>query len=201
MKRKPIGLTGNIGCGKSTVAGILRKSKDVVVLDMDSLAKEILFSLPKDFLNQILQADVFTESKLDTKKIAQIIFSDTNRRKVLEDIVHPKLWENIDKVTESVDDNVFVFVESAILYEKGNSANCEFVVMATCPKDLQIKRLIENRSMSLVDIEARIASQMPAIEKEYRADFVISTDCSLVELEQRTKKLFSQIKNKKGGLK
>lgn len=196
MKRKLIGLTGNIGCGKSTVASILRKSKDVVVLDMDSMAKEILFSLSKDFLNQNLQADVFTESKLDTKKVAQIIFSDVDRRKALENIVHPKLWENIDKVIESVDENALVFVESAILYEKGNSANCEFVVVVTCPKDLQIKRLLENRSMSLVDIEARIASQMSAIEKEHRADFVVSTDCSLVELEQRTKKLFSQIKNK-----
>lgn len=200
MKRKLIGLTGNIGCGKSTVADFLRKN-GAIVLDMDSMAKEILFSLPKDFVNQKLGADVFSENKLDTKKVAQIIFSDIEKRRALEDIVHPKLWENIDKIIESVDSDTLIFVESAILYEKESDANCELVVVVTCPKNLQIKRLLENRKMSLTDILARIASQMPTREKEDRAGLTISTDCSLLELEKRTKKLFSQIKNKKGGLK
>lgn len=198
MKRKPIGLTGNIGCGKSTVADFLRKN-GAIVLDMDSMAKEILFSLPKDFINRTLEADVFTEDKLDTKKVAQIIFSDTGKRRALEDIVHPKLWEKIDKVIESVDNETLVFVESAILYEKGSDKNCELTVAVTCSKDVQIKRLLDKRGMTLSDIEVRIATQIPNKEKEKMAQFVVSTDCDLFELEERVKTLFLQIKNKQGG--
>ncbi len=200
MKRKPIGLTGNIGCGKSTVADFLRKN-GAIVLDMDSMAKEILFSLPKDFVNQKLGADVFSENKLDTKKVAQIIFSDTGKRRTLEDIVHPKLWGKIDKVIESVDNETLIFVESAILYEKGSDKNCELTVAVTCPKDVQIKRLLDKRGMALSDIEARIATQIPNKEKEKMAQFVVSTDCDLFELEERVKTLFLQIKNKQGGKK
>lgn len=200
MKRKPIGLTGNIGCGKSTVAKILKGFQGVEVLDMDSMAKEILFSLPKDFINQTLQADVFTEDNLDTKKVAQIIFNNTDKRKALEDIIHPRLWENIYKLIQSLDEKTLVFVESAILYEKGSDVNCESVVVVTCPKEVQIKRLLENRNMILSDIESRIAVQIPSKEKERRSQFVISTDCEISELNERVKILFSQIKNN-GGIK
>ena len=82
------------------------------------------------------------------------------------------------------------FVESAIIFETQNEYRFEAIIVATCNRDEQFRRLRESRGQSDEQILARLDLQLPSEEKERRADYVIHTDCTLPELEQRVTTLY-----------
>ena len=196
---KPFGLTGNIGCGKSTVAGMLAKYDDVTLVDCDGLAKAVMgggeYRLA---ISQALGCDAFASGAIDRKLIAKLIFNDPEKKRRLEAVVHPAVWTEVQAINGGLDDRRLCIVEAAIIYETGDEFRFAEMIVVACSAEEQRRRLFVDRHMDLVDLESRIRSQMPSGEKEKRAKFVINTDCDLAELEKRVAQLHVELKRLKG---
>lgn len=186
--KPPVGITGNIGCGKSTVTKILANcSPNICIIDSDALAKKILYegSLTSK-VTQILGKNIFCDGVADLKQAASIIFNDKTKKQQIEDLVLPLLKEAIQLQAENFD-GVCV-VESAIIFESGTEKNYSRIVLTTCDRETQRKRLL-NKGMTEEDINMRLQHQMPFEEARYRAPYIINTDCSPEELSEQVSML------------
>ena len=194
---KAFGLTGNAGCGKSTVASLLSKYQDVLVIDCDRVAKEVLSSLTlQREINSILGMDVFPNGKANRKLIASVIFKQPEKKRLMEGLVHPIVWATIQKMIEKTPRGTICIVESAIIYETKSENLFEAVIDVTCDYEEQVRRLRENRKMEDSDIQALLTSQLSSFEKEKKSLFVINTNCTLGQLSERVEKLYRKLKLK-----
>ena len=189
------GLTGNIGCGKSTVASLLSQHGDVSVIDCDKIAKNLIASgTYRQEINTLLGEEVFYEEEVDFTLMAEIIFQDPEKKKALEALIHPLVWKAVEREAAKLSDQSICIIESAIIYETSTENKFGAVIVATCEEDEQIRRLRENRHMSEDGIVARLESQISQAEKVRRAQFVIKTNCSLEELKERVHTLYETLK-------
>ena len=196
---KPFGLTGNMGYGKSTIAAMLAKYDDVTLIDTDKIAKTIMdggeYRLA---INEALDCDAFVSGAIDRKLIAEIIFSDQEKKARLESVVHPAVWAKVQEIVDGLGDRRICVVESAIIYEKRDEWRFAEMIVAACSEEERWRRQIVKRGTDFVDLQKRIRSQLPSREKEKRAKFVINTDCDLAELEIRVAQLHAELKRLKG---
>ncbi|RME82285.1 MAG: dephospho-CoA kinase [Caldilineae bacterium] len=177
MSHRPliIGLTGNIGVGKSTVLDLLRK-KGARAIDADKLAHRVMApggpaydAIVATFGSEILAED----GSIDRSRLGAQVFSDPTKLARLESIVHPAVFQalraEIQQATEPV-----VVIEAIKLLEAGLAITlCDQVWVVTAPVEQQIERLMRTRHMSRQAAEARMAAQSPQEEKVRQADVVI----------------------------
>lgn len=195
---RPFGLTGNIGCGKSTIASLLTKYPDVLVIACDRIAKEIILSNEhRQQINAILGSNIFMSEGVNFQVIAEIIFKEPKKKRLLEGLIHPLVWEIVDQEIATVGDSKICVVESAIIFETDNVDRFTAIIVAVCNPYEQFRRLRKNRQMDDVQIQARIAQQLSSSEKEHRAQFIIHTDCKLDQLEDRVSNLYYDLKKQK----
>lgn len=200
MKNPPIyGLTGNMGCGKSTVAEFFGKFKDVVVFNADQIAKELLCEEQySQKLQQLLGPHVFSEGKIDIGKVAQLVFNDYKALQKLESFIHPLTWNSICERMKKHTKISFFLVETALIYETEWQRFFKAVIVVMCDKAQQYHRLHIYRGLSDREIDRRLKRQLANEEKMKRADFVIDTTCSLEEVENKACRLYHHLK---GGVK
>lgn len=192
---KPFGLTGNIGCGKSIVASLLKTYPDVVTLDSDSIAKEIIStSQYRQEINAILGTNVFPNEQVSFEAIAKIIFEKPEKKSLFETFIHPHVWAAMTERISSVDSSTICVVESALIFETKMEEKFSAIIVAACNSLEQLRRLREARQMSDIEIAARLDHQLPSSEKENRAQFVIHTDCDLNQLKERVDHLYQSLK-------
>ena len=157
-----IGLTGPIGCGKSTVAGMLAELGGVVI-DADALVREV--TAPGQPTLEAIHAR-FGEAVfrppglLDRAALAAIVFDDASALRDLEAIVHPAVRVLVEARLEQArrDGEPFVVVEAIKLVEGGLAERCHEVWLIDCPVEVQRQRLAL-RGMEAADIERRLATQ------------------------------------------
>lgn len=157
-----IGLTGPIGCGKSTVAGWLAE-RGAVVIDADDVARAV--TAPGEAAHDAVLArfgDAVRgpDGALDRAALARIVFADPASLAELERLVHPAVRERIlaELVTADAAGAPAVVVEAIKLVEGGLAALCDEVWLVTCDSAAQRARLAA-RAMAAADMEARIAAQ------------------------------------------
>ena len=181
-----IGLTGPIGCGKSTIAGWLREAGGVAV-DADEIARAVTApgepTLP--LIRQRFGNGVFDESgRLDRVALARIVFEDPQALSALEEIVHPRVRERIESVVAEAETRgaPFVAIEAIKLVDAGYAAQCDEVWLVECSPDAQRDRLTA-RGMSPADAERRVAAQGRDLAERLResASRRIPTDGSPAE--------------------
>ena len=158
-----IGITGPIGCGKSTVARWLGETPGVVVIDADRVARDVLApgtpeteAVYARFGEDLRQPD----GSLDRSRLGRIVFSDAAALHDLEAIVHPAVRPRILAEMESAGTAgaTAVVVEAIKLVEGGLAELCDEVWLITCPSEAQLERLVE-RGTSPADAQDRIAAQ------------------------------------------
>jgi dephospho-CoA kinase len=198
MKREtPVyGLTGNMGCGKSTVAKFFSEFSDVVVIDADEIVKELLHAeenLPK--LEELFGPEVFTDGRIDAKKLGQLVFSDRRALMKLEDFIHPLVQRETLEKTIPRPGISFFLVEAALIYETGWQNFFNAVIVVTCGQAEQYRRLRETRGLSDEEISKRLFWQIPNEEKARRANFIVNTDCPLEEVKKQVRNLYRRLKN------
>lgn len=193
--KKPYGLTGGIGCGKSTIGEIL-EANGCVVYYCDAIAKEIIGDpAHRRAICRIIESDEpFLKGRVDWKLLADAFFSDEETKRELENYVHPLVWGMIEYRMRFTPKDTLVFVESALIYEIGWTNKFEAILVATCSEEEQVRRLRNERGMSEKEINKRLYSQISLREKESRGDYVISTECSRERLEQRVNELCLSLK-------
>ena len=158
-----IGLTGPIGCGKSTVAGWLGERAGVVVIDADRVAREVL-EPAEPALDAVIARFggglVGPAGVLDRTALGRIVFADSAALRDLEAIVHPAVRPRIlDAVARAVAEGADVVVIEAIkLVEGGLAALCDEVWLVTCDPAVQRERVV-SRGSEPADADRRIAAQ------------------------------------------
>lgn len=194
---RAFGLTGSIGCGKSTVAALLDAYPDTLVIDTDRLAKDIIVRQEhRDAVNSALGCDVFAGAEV-FPRIAEIIFNDAERKVAFDRLVHPLVWAEVEKQVEASPEKICV-VESALIFETASEGKFLAVAVAACNPSEQLRRLVEDRNMSLEKAKGRVAMQLPAQVKEDMADMIIRTDCPKIVLAARADSLYRVLKKWKG---
>ncbi len=168
-----LGLTGGFGSGKSTVANFFQELGGFVV-NADTLAHEAL--LPESPVLSTVEKifekdDVTTGDKLDRKKIASIIFQDVKKRRALEAVIHPFVFQRIAEEITAAETPVVV-VEVPLLFESGFERFCDHVIFVDAPQEL-IKQRLAAQSFAPAEIEARQNAQMSMQEKAARSDLII----------------------------
>jgi dephospho-CoA kinase len=190
-----VGLTGGIGSGKTTVAGMLA-AHGAVIIDADALAREVLapgtagFGAVRDrFGDAVLTSD----GGLDRAALAQVVFSDADARLDLEAIVHPEVRLRIAQViAQHAGTDDIVVLDSPLLIETGSHRDVAVVVVVAAEPATQIERLIE-RGMDEADARARSATQLPFDTKAALADVILDNDGTIEDLRSQVDSLWARL--------
>lgn len=185
-----VGLTGGIGCGKSTVTDAFKK-KGIVIVDADQIAREVvepnspaLKEISEIFGSQVIQEN----GTLDRAALKEQVFSNTEKLNQLEAILHPKIKAAIQQeMTDSeafVDKSPYVIVDIPLLLEKNYNALFDHIVVVDCLPEQQIERVLQRDNMDLKIIKSIISKQIQRDDRLKHADFVLdnsTTKASLLE--------------------
>jgi dephospho-CoA kinase len=184
MSAIKVAITGNIGSGKSTFADYL-SSKGYPVLNADSISKEIL-SNDEDIKSKVIAefgSESFAGDKLNTKFIADKVFSNPENLDKLNSMLHPKVLSIIDSLIESkYKKNNVVFVEAALIYEVGIEKSFDYVILIAADYDVRLQRSITGNNFTDEEFESRDINQIPQEEKQKRADFTFINNGSKEDL-------------------
>jgi len=192
-----IGLTGNIGTGKSTVAGILVDLGSAHI-EADSIGHELLLSRGSVY-TAVLSAfgkDIAgTAGQIDRQKLGKLVFSDLSARERLNAIMHPAIQEEAKRRIDDYRTNgeKAVVLEAALLYEAGWESMVDQIWVTYASYETAVQRVKTYRGMSEDDALSRLQTQMSMREKMQKADVVIDTDCSVEELRKRVETSWRQL--------
>jgi dephospho-CoA kinase len=185
-----IGLTGNIGSGKSTVAAFLREM-GYPVLDADLLAERAR-ELKKAELKALFP-EAFLGEELDRRRLAQLVFSDPQRLRALEELIHPEVRRLLEEELSRLEAPL-VFVEIPLLFEKGWEGRLQGTILVAAPLEERLRRAMARSGLSREEVLARERAQMPEEEKRRRATWVLENRGSLEDLRAQVQALLGEIR-------
>ena len=193
--RQVIGLTGGISSGKSTVLQIF-KTFGAFILDADHIVHQLL-KTDKRVQNKIRKAfgsGVFTAAgSLNRKKLAPLVFSSSVKRKKLESLLHPLVWQEM-KQTLLRKKGEAVVCDIPLLMEKGWAPRFDSLVVVSASDALREKRA-GKKGLSRTDFKQRVKAQMPLAEKRKKADFVIHNYGTRSHTKSQSQKIWKKINN------
>lgn len=180
-----IGLTGGMGCGKSTAARIFEK-RGFKRLDSDEIVHDLLQNDEGTIqaVSEAFGSELVSESGgVDRSRLASIVFGDEAKLKELEGILHPKVQEGWEGAVAGDPDAKWI-LEIPLLFEKNLENRVDFTVCVFSDLFTQVERL-EQKGMDRAQALARINRQMPVSQKAEKADFVLLNEGSLEFLEDQ----------------
>lgn len=193
-----IGLTGGIASGKSTVARRLYEH-GAVHLDADELARRVvepgtpgLAAIVAEFGDGVLRAD----GSLDRAKLGELVFNDDAARARLNAIVHPAVRELSGRLiakAEAENPDAVVVYDVPLLVEASVDHPFDLIVVTNAPRKTQVRRLVEERGLDLIQAEARVDAQVDNTRRLAVADIVIDTDGTLAHTMSQTDALWADI--------
>ena len=195
-----LGLTGNIGCGKSSVSTIFMEN-NIKVVDADIVARQIFDD--KNLLNEVFST--FGESiknqdgSLNRKALGNIVFNDDEKLIALNNLTHPKIKQKIlSKVEEYKNQGEkIVVIDAALLIEDDYIPYIQKLILITCRKEIQINRIIARDNCTKEEAISRINSQMSQEEKVKFADYIIDNSNSFEELQKKVLELISVLQGER----
>jgi dephospho-CoA kinase len=194
-----IGLTGNFGMGKTTVLGLFKKLgahtfniDDFVhkILHKDTIIRKISRLLG----DKVLMKTSYGTS-LNKKKVASIIFSDPDKRKAIEKIIHPGVLKEIKAIKSNIlkeDPDALMLFEVPLLFEAGYENHFDKTIVVHSKRQTAINRLTE-KGFTKDDILKRFRSQMPIYRKKDLADFIVENNGDIKVTTGRVKKIFREL--------
>lgn len=194
---KWIGITGSIGTGKSTVAQIIRQL-GYMVLDADVIAKNQLAKNSQGY-QQVLTTFgdeiLTTDNEIDKNKLAKIVFNNKVELQKLENIIHPLVQKEIQKIKseQSAKGAKALFYDVPLLFEKQMQSQFDEVILIAAEEKNQIQRIKTRNNWSNEEIAKRLSSQMKLEEKRKLSRYVIENDGDLISLQKQIELLLSKI--------
>lgn len=192
-----VGLTGNIGSGKSTVAQMLSE-RGATIIDADVLARRAVEAgtAAHDQIVARWSADVLApDGQLDRAALRRIVFADHDQLEELNQIVHPEVerlrTRLLDQARKRGDR--MVVCDIPLLFERHMTDRFDRIILVDAHRAVRLERLVKDRGLRETEAMEMIAAQMPAELKRARADFVIDNDGTLTQLERRVQDVWSSL--------
>jgi dephospho-CoA kinase len=192
-----VGLTGSVGTGKSTVANLF-KELGAYVIDWDELARKVTrphSQAWKEILGYFGKGILNADLTINRQKLADTVFSDKDKLAKLNQIVHPEVFKEDEKITREIknrDRNAVIVKDIPLLFELTRPICVDKTVVVSASEQSQLKRLKE-KGMTEEDARRRIKSQLPLGEKTKSADFVIDNDGPPEETKRQVEKICSSL--------
>ena len=187
-----IAITGNIASGKSVVEELLR-NKGHKVFDTDIISHEKMNELSTKIITAFKNFEILTNNQIDRNKLGQVVFNNPNKLKLLENILHPAIKEEIEKIFEQNKNEKFIFVSVPLLFESGFDKMFDKIIFISANEDIRLVRLMKRNNLAKEDALKRINSQQNENNKTNKCDFVINNNNSKEELETEITKVLSSI--------
>ena len=187
-----IGLTGGIGSGKTTVSKIFN-AFGVKVFNSDNVAK-MLLNTNKEVRKEVIKlfGDVYNNDGINSKKLASIVFNNSESLNKLNQIIHPKVNDEFIKWVKENDQEKILLKEAAILIESGGHKNLDEIVLVVSDKQIRIQRVINRDKSAKEDVLQRIKKQLSDEEKIKLSSYIINNneiDLLIPQVENILKKV------------
>ena len=189
-----IALTGGIATGKSTVASLLYLN-GMRVIDADTISHDIL-DASSDWVKKEFGEKYIYHNKVARAKLGDLIFSDADAKKRLEEFLHPKIRAEIEIQSEKQDGFKFPYLIDIPLFFENASYDIKTSVVVYTPSETQLERFIKRNGYTKEESIKRINSQMPIEEKKNMATWVIDNSKNLKHLQQECENFVEIIKKK-----
>lgn len=194
VKNRPfiLGITGGIASGKTTVTSYL-KSKNIFVIDSDQIVHD-LYEFDKSMREEIENLLHIDLNMQDYKKeIARIIFNNDSLRLNLNQIIHPRVYQMIERLIALNSHERLIVLDIPLLFETRMQNLCDWISVVYVSKQIQIKRLMLRNQMKEHDARLRIDSQMPLDEKRKLAHYVLDNQKDLKHLYDQVDHMLERI--------
>ncbi len=194
-----VGLTGSIAVGKTFVCEILRDA-GIHVLDADVTAREVVAAGTRglDAVVTEFGIDVLTPAgEMDRKKVGEIVFGDEAKRRALNAIIHPLVFEAQDEWIRrqaAADPQGIAVVDAELLIESGGYKRFDKLIVVWCGNDIQLQRLVSRDGFDEKAAKMRIASQMPQDEKKRFADYLVNTSNGIEDTHRQVDDLITRLR-------
>ncbi len=193
-----IAVTGGIASGKSLVLSTFM-NLGAFVIDCDILSREAVIPCTKAWWKIVAvfgKAICRHNLEIDRKKLGSIVFNDSSKRKILEQIIHPevrrKCTERIEAIKKMMP-NAIVVIDVPLLIETGVQKEFDTVIVVYVSADMQIRRLMDRDEITEEEARKMVKLQIPLAEKRTFADYIINNDGTREETEMQVRKLFEAI--------
>lgn len=187
-----IGLTGGIGCGKSTVSKLFAE-RGFSTIDADAIVHRLLAE-DGDTVREVVgvfgEGVLNSEGGIDRAELGKLVFADAERLKRLEGILHPRVRQAWESASAS---EGYWLIEIPLLFEKNLQKNVDLTICVFSDPQSQVERL-ERRGMNQAQALARMERQMPVSRKAELSDVVLLNDGSLKFLTEQVDRLIPKIK-------
>lgn len=173
-----IGLTGNMGSGKTTVSKVF-EILGVPVFYADNEAKNVMVTdiqLVEQIKSVFGAAAYFDDGTLNRKHISGIVFNDKSKLAKLNAMVHPAVFRAFDNWVTQYENVPYVIKEAALLFESDSYKLCDYTVMVQAPLEERIKRVMGRDGLTRTEVESRNANQFSDDKKTQLANYVIHND-------------------------
>ncbi len=195
-----VGLTGGIACGKSTVAAMLA-ARGAQVVKADEIAHQLMRTghpVYEEIVRRFGRGILDTEGRIDRLRLAELAFAPAAPRIVeLNHIVHPAVIAEQNRWMSEVghrEPNAIAVVEAALILEAGIAADFDRLIVVVCDPLKKVERLAARMGIGLeaagLEVQRRSAAQLPDLEKQQRADFVIYNNGAVEDTEQQIDRLY-----------
>ncbi len=197
-----VGLTGSVGTGKSTVAKSFGEL-GAYVIDWDELAREVIrphLKAWKEIVEYFGKGILRDDLTINRQKLANIVFSDKEKLAKLNQIVHPEVFEEDERITNDIksrDPNALIIKDIPLLFELSRPIFVDKIIVVSASEQTQLRRS-EEKGVSREDAQRRIKSQLPLEGKIKSADFVINNDGPLEETKRQVEEIYSLLRKRKG---
>jgi len=194
-----VGLTGGLATGKSFVGQCLVRS-GCHLLKADEIGHQVIepggaaYQKVVEFFGPEI---LVPEGRIDRRKLGAIVFSDPERLRLLNSLIHPAVIRREEEWFEQLqaaDPKAIGVVEAAILIETGSYRRFDRIVLVVCAPEQQVERAMRRDALSREEVQARIARQMPLDEKRAYAHWVIDTSGDKRDTETQVLELYNQLR-------
>jgi len=184
-------LTGGIATGKSSVANIFKKF-GFYIIDADKIAHKILDS-SYAAIGELFGIEYIKNQKVDRKALGRLIFSNSIAKKKLEELLHPLIYKEIERLSIEQDSYKKSYIIDIPLFFETNRYPIEKNIVVYTPAPIQLERLCCRDNCSIAEAKQRINSQIDIEEKKDKAIYLIDNSQDLNSLQQECDKVKSQI--------
>ncbi|WP_068470677.1 dephospho-CoA kinase [Candidatus Protochlamydia phocaeensis] len=198
LKLRKVAITGGLSCGKSSVCRIL-KELGAYVVSADEIVHQLLSSdtnLGQKVI-ELLGTGILVNQAIDRSRVAQMVFQNDRLLDALEKIIHPAVYDEIEKQYQEQQDSknrpsLFI-AEIPLLFESDGEKGYDAVIAVIANSNRCFERFKQATGYDQEEFNNRLARQLPLLNKAVLADYVLMNNGTLSDLQQLTRELYQEL--------